>query len=229
MCSSDLGGVNDPLTAERRDHILQGIPEAIAIAERTLDWFKTEMERFREEIRSFANFPTLFMGLVGADGGLEFYDGKLRFLDAGGHIVADGLDGAAYDQYIAEIAHPWTYLKTSYYKPLGYPDGVYRVGPLARLNLIDHCGTPRAGQEWAEFRELDRGAVLSSFYFHYARLIEILYALEKMEQLLHAPDILDSNVRAHARANNAEGVGVAEAPRGTLVHHYKVDRDGLIT
>jgi NAD-reducing hydrogenase large subunit len=223
------GGVNDPLTAERRDHILQGIPEAIAIAERTLDWFKTEMERFREEIRTFANFPTLFMGLVSADGGLEFYDGKLRFLDAGGHIAADGLDGAAYDQYIAEIAHRWTYLKTSYYKPLGYPDGVYRVGPLARLNLIDRCGTPRAGQEWAEFRELDRGAVLSSFYFHYARLIEILYALEKMEHLLHAPDILDTNVRAHARANNAEGVGVAEAPRGTLIHHYKVDRDGLIT
>lgn len=223
------GGVSEPLTAENRDRILAGIPEAVAIARRTLDWFKNEMERFREEIRTFANSPTLFMGLVGEDGGLEHYDGKLRFLDAGGHIVKDAVPGHDYADYIAEIAHPWTYLKTSYYKPLGYPDGVYRVGPLARLNIIDGCGTSLAGQEWAEFRELDRGAVLSSFYYHYARLIEILYSIERIEQLLHAPGVLDINVRAHARVNNFEGVGVAEAPRGTLMHHYKVDRDGLIT
>jgi NAD-reducing hydrogenase large subunit len=127
------------------------------------------------------------------------------------------------------MVHPWTYLKTTYYKPLGYPDGIYRVGPLARLNVIDGCHTPRAGQEWAEFRELDRGAVLSSFYYHYARLIEIIYSLESMEQLLTAPGILDTNVRAHASANNSEGVGMSEAPRGTLVHHYKVDGNGLIT
>jgi NAD-reducing hydrogenase large subunit len=223
------GGVASALSGENRGRILTAIPEMLGIASRTLDWFKTEMERFREEIRSFANFPTLFMGLVGADGGLEHYDGKLRFLDAGGHVVADGIDGPNYASHIAEIAHPWTYLKTSFYKPMGYPDGVYRVGPLARLNIVDGCGTPRASQEWAEFRELDRGAVLSSFYYHYARLIEILFALEKMEQLLNAPDILDTNIRAHARANNFEGVGVTEAPRGTLMHHYKVDRDGLIT
>ena len=166
------GGVAQSLAAEARDRILAAIPEALAIARRTLDWFKNEMERFREEIRTFANSPTLFMGLVGAGGTLEHYDGKLRFLDAGGHVVADGVDGAAYAGYIAEIAHPWTYLKTSYYKPLGYPDGIYRVGPLARLNIIDGCDTPGAAQEWAEFRELDRGAVLSSFYFHYARLFE---------------------------------------------------------
>jgi NAD-reducing hydrogenase large subunit len=223
------GGVSESLTAENRDRILAGIPETLAIARRTLDWFKNDMERFREEIRTFANSPTLFMGLVGEDGGLEHYDGKLRFLDAGGHIIKDAVDGADYPDYIAEIAHPWSYLKTSYYKPLGYPDGVYRVGPLARLNIIDGCGTPLAGQEWAEFRELDRGAVLSSFYYHYARLIEILYSLERIEQLLHAPGVLDTNVRAHARVNKVEGVGVAEAPRGTLMHHYKVDRDGLIT
>jgi len=223
------GGVSDPLTAEHRDRILAALPEVRGIAERTLDWFKNSMEQFREEIRTFANSPTLFMGMVGPDGSLEHYDGKLRFLDAGGHIVADGIDGAAYADHIAELAHPWTYLKTSFYKPLGYPDGVYRVGPLARLNIIDRVDTPKAAQEWAEFRELDRGAVLSSFYYHYARLIEILYAIEKIEHLLQAPGILDANVRAHARANNSEGIGIAEAPRGTLMHHYKVDRDGLIT
>ena len=136
------GGVGSPLTAENRDRILAGIPEALAIAARALDWFKNEMERFREEIRTFANFPTLFMGLVGEDGGLEHYYGKLRFLDAGGHVVADYAD-TTYPDYLGEIAHPWSYLKTSFYKPLGYPDGVYRVGPLARLNIIDGVGTPQ--------------------------------------------------------------------------------------
>ena len=223
------GGVNEPLSAANRDRILAGMPEALAIARRTLDWFKTGMERFREEIRTFANSPTLFMGLVNDKGGLEFYDGKLRFLDAGGHVVQDGVAAADYAEYIGELAHPWTYLKSSFFKPLGYPEGVYRVGPLARLNIIDGCDTPLASQEWAEFRELDRGAVLSSFHYHYARLVEILYALEKIEQLLRSPDILDPNVRALASANQSEGVGVAEAPRGTLMHHYKVDRDGLIT
>ncbi len=223
------GGVNEPLSAETRDRILEGIPDAICIAQRTLDWFKSEMERFRQEIRTFANMPTMFMGLVGEDGGLEHYDGKLRFVDASGHVVQEGIEGGAYADYIAEMAHPWTYLKTSYYKPMGYPQGIYRVGPLARLNVIDKCGTPRANQEWAEFRELDRGPALSSFYYHYARLIEIVYGLEMIEQLLGAPDILDANVRAHASANNSEGVGISEAPRGTLIHHYKVDGDGLIT
>jgi NAD-reducing hydrogenase large subunit len=222
------GGVSSPLTAEARDHILAQVPEVISITSRTLDWFKREMEKFREEIRSFANFPTLFMGLVGENGELEHYDGKLRFLDAGGHVVAD-YPGATYMENIAEIAHPWSYLKTSFYKPNGYPEGVYRVGPLARLNLIDAVETPLAGQEWAEFRELDRGPVLSSFYYHYARLIEILYGLEMIEQLLTHPEILDTNVRAHASVNNREGIGVSEAPRGTLLHHYKVDGDGLIT
>ena len=156
------GGVNEPLTAETRDQILAAIPEALAIAQRTLDWFKSELENFREEIRTFANFPTLFMGLVGPDGGLDHYDGKLRFVDGTGQIVADQRRAADYGEYIGERSNPWTYLKTPYYKPLGYPDGIYRVGPLARLNVVDRCGTPLADQEWAEFRELDarRGAQL---------------------------------------------------------------------
>ena len=87
--------------------------------------------------------------------------------------------------------------------PSAIPTASTGSGPLARLNVVDRCGTPRAGQEWAEFRELDRGAVLSSFYYHYARLIEILYAIEQMEQLLTEPDILDTHVRAHARRNNS--------------------------
>lgn len=112
---------------------------------------------------------------------------------------------------------------------MGYPDGMYRVGPLARLNISNECGTPQADQELAEFHCLEMGAVLSTFHYHYARLIEILYGIERIEQLLTDPTILDKNVRAHAGVNNLEGVGVSEAPRGTLFHHYHVNEDGLIT
>jgi NAD-reducing hydrogenase large subunit len=105
---------------------------------------------------------------------------------------------------------------------------LYRVGPLARLNIADRCGTPRADQELAEFHELQRTSVLSSFYYHYARLIEILYCVERMQQLLSDSEILSKHVRAVARPNSSEGVGVAEAPRGTLIHHYKIDDEGLI-
>src|ERR1035438_8931608 len=97
------------------------------------------------------------------------------------------------------------------------------------MNIVDGISTQRAGQEWAEFRDLGRGAVLSSFYYHYARLNEIVYALEKIEQWLRDPDALDPNVRAHASGNNTEGIGASEAPRATRRPHYKVDRDGLIT
>jgi len=223
------GGVNEPLSMDNRDRVLKAIPEAMAVAQRTLDGFKTRMDSFRDEIRCFANFPTLFMGLVDRDGGLEHYDGKLRIVDASKRIVADGLEAADYADFMGEAVEPYSYLKSPYYKPAGYPDGLYRVGPLARLNLIDRCGTPIADQEWAEFRQLERGAILSSFYYHWARLIEIVYAVERMEALLSDPEILSKHVRAFAGANNSEGVGIAEAPRGTLLHHYKIDDQGLVT
>jgi NAD-reducing hydrogenase large subunit len=222
------GGVSEPLSQEDRDAILKTIPSALAIAERTIEWFKSTIEKFREEISTFGNFPTLFMGIVKDDGGLTFYDGNIRFVDASGSVVAKDLDPAKYPDYLGEKVEPWSYLKSTYYKPKGYPDGMYRVGPLARLNVADRCGTPRADQELAEFQELQRTAVLSSFHYHHARLVEILYCVERMEQLLNHPEILSKHVRAIARPNAQEGVGAAEAPRGTLLHHYKIDDQGLI-
>jgi NAD-reducing hydrogenase large subunit len=222
------GGVSEPLSQDDRDAILKTIPGALVIAERTIEWFKSTIEKFREEISSFGNFPTLFMGIVKADGGLTFYDGNIRFVDASGTVVAKDLDPVKYFDYLGEKVEPWSYLKSTYYKPKGYPDGIYRVGPLARLNVSDRCGTPRADQELAEFQELQRTAVLSSFHYHHARLVEILYCVERMEQLLNDPEILNKHVRAVARPNAQEGVGAAEAPRGTLFHHYKIDDQGLI-
>ena len=229
------GGVNSPLSGEQRDQILASIPEALAIAQRTLKWFKGIVEQFREEIRTFGNFPSMFLGMVTPSGPdkhdamLDHYDGVLRFVDASGNIVADQIESTKYPDYIAEAVEPFTYLKSPYYKSIGYPEGIYRVGPLARLNIIDRPGTPLADQEWTEFRALRRGVILSSFHQHYARLVEILYGIEKIEQLLADKSILDTNVRAIAKPSRFEGIGVSEAPRGTLMHHYKIDENGLIT
>jgi len=229
------GGVSEPLSEEKRDKILSMIPEAYAISHRTLAWYKDVLEQFREEIRTFGNFPSMFMALVTPQqqgehkAELEHYDGVLRFVDASGNIVEDQVDPSLYQDYIAEAVEPYSYLKSPFFKALGYPKGIYRVGPLARLNVIDRCGTPKADMEWAEFRALRRGVILSSFHQHYARLVEILYGIERIEQLLNEPDILSNHVRAFAKPNKFEGVGVAEAPRGTLIHHYKIDDNGLIT
>lgn len=224
------GGVSTPLTEEARDQILATIPEALAIAQRTLAWFQGVIDDFDEEIRTFASFPSLFMGLVNKeDGSLAFYDGQIRIMDANGQIIADGLNPAHYQDFIEEAVEPWTYLKFPYYKPLGYPEGAYRVGPLARLNLVERCGTPLADEALAQFHNLAQGAVLSSFHYHYARLVEIIYCIERMAQLLSLPSITDKHVRAYAEPNRFEGVGTSEAPRGTLTHHYRIDANGLIT
>lgn len=222
------GGVASPLSAEVRERILAGVPEALGIIRRTLDWYKRSLDSYREYIRTFANFPSLFLGLVNAEGGLEHYDGRVQVISPRRSIIADGLDPQNYQSFIGEAVEPWTFLKFPYYLPMGYPDGMYRVGPLARLNIAHQCGTPLADQELAEFHALDVGAVLSSFHYHYARLIEILYSVEQIETLLNTRDILDTNVRAIAGVNNLEGIGMTEAPRGTLVHHYKVNEDGLV-
>jgi NAD-reducing hydrogenase large subunit len=187
------------------------------------------MDKHTAEVQSFANFPSLFVGIVNEKGEPDFYDGLIRIVDAEGKIVQENIDAATYQEHIGEAVEPWTYLKFPYYKPMGYPDGIYRVGPLARLNIADRCGTPRADQEWAEFGGLHRGAVLSSFYYHYARLIEILYSLEMMERLLNDPEILSTHVRAYAGPNSMEAIGMSEAPRGILFHHYKINEQGLIT
>lgn len=223
------GGVATPLTPEVQKRILSSIPEALIIIQRTIDWYKTVLDNYREEIRTFATFPSLFLGLVTPNGELEYYDGRLRVVDPTGTIMDDQIDPKLYQNYIAEEVLPYSYLKAPYYRSRGYPEGVYRVGPLARLNLIDRTGTPRAEEEWDEYRALRRQAILSNFHNHYARLIEILYSIERIEQLLKSPEIMSTHIRAHASPNNNEGIGVTEAPRGTLIHHYKINDEGLIT
>lgn len=222
------GGVRTNLSEEDRDWIRSRLPESRTVTLNTLKMFKGLVEKFRTEADVFGNFPSLFMGIIAPDGTWEHYDGKIRFVDAQRKIVADGLDPTRYREFLGERTESWSYLKSPYYKPLGYPDGIYRVGPLARLNLCDRMGTPEADRELAEFRQLSQGAVNGSFFYHLARLIEILAAVERIEQALDDPDLRSDDLRASAGVNRREGIGCSEAPRGTLFHHYQVDENGLL-
>jgi Coenzyme F420-reducing hydrogenase, alpha subunit len=223
------GGVNAQLDPHAREKTIAELPAAMAIVKRTLALWKKTLDDFPNEIESFANFPTMYCGLVGPDGSLRLYDGNLRFVGPDGSIVADQVKPDDYATYIGEATLSDSYLKAPYYKPVGYPDGIYRVGPLARLNVADRCGTPHADTELEEYRQRLGRIVQSGFHYHYARLIEAMYALERMQELLDDPAILGTMVRAHAGVNNLEGTGIIEAPRGTLIHNYKVDGNGAMT
>jgi len=222
------GGVSDPLSQQDRDAILAETPETLKITQRSMQWLKSVVEKFANDVDSFGSFPSLFMGIVKENGNLAFYDGKLCFVDATGATVADGLEADNYQKFLGEKVEPWSYLKSAYYIPKGFPDGMYRVGPLARLNIAQSCGTPLADAELQAFRRAYGMTTLSSFHYHHARLIEILYCIERMEELLNDSEILSTHVRAIAKPNALEGIGIAEAPRGTLLHHYKIDEQGLI-
>lgn len=226
------GGVREPLNAENLNEISRKLPEAFEITEIALDLLKDRYEKFKPEVERYGDFPSLYIGLVTPDGGLEHYDGLLRVMDAEGRIIEPGLHTDRYKEIIAEAVETWSYLKFPYYKPAGYENGagLYRVGPLARLNICDFAGTPRADRELRQFRRLGVGGkpVTSSFHYHYARLIEILFALERIQELIQDPDVTSGHVRSYAGVNRPVGIGIMEAPRGTLIHEYNVDENGII-
>ncbi len=223
------GGVDAPLAEETRDRILSTIPEALAAIERALAWYKSSLLRWEEEAAVFGDFRSAFMGLVDDDGNVDHYDGKLRVMDADGRLLADRIDPRTYDDYLGEVVEPWSYLKSTYWKVLGYPEGVYRVGPLARVIVAAQMGTParrhRAGRVPPPAGPRPRQLLplpLRTTHRHALR------RPRRSRQLLRGPDILSPRVRSFAGINRNEGIGVSEAPRGTLLHHYKVDDDGIV-
>lgn len=222
------GGVRSPLTDAGRAEIRKWLPEAFTTVNAALDLFREVLERHHRELQIFGNFPSLFMGLVAEDGTWEHHGGRLRFTDSSGSVIADRLDAQQYHDFIGESVQTASYLKAPYYKPLGFADGMYRVGPLARLNVCEQMGVPRADAELKKFKKFGHGAVTSSFLYHYARLIEILACLEYVERYMDDPELSSEELRADAGINSLRGVGVSEAPRGTLFHDYTVDRNGLL-
>lgn len=223
------GGVSQNIEPQVAQKILDELPQMLHIAQRALQRFEKLLPKFKDEIRTFGNFPSLFVAMVGKGGLLNFYEGDLAIYDANGEVIESGIPCYEYKNFIAENAQKHSYLKAPYFKPFGPQKGMYRVGPLARLNCIDSCGTPLADQALDQFRTFGKGAVHGSFYYHYARLVEIIFGLETIQDMLQDPLLFGEHIQGFASPNRTRGVGMSEAPRGLLIHDYEVDRSGVLT
>lgn len=221
------GGVRSGLDAAGREATLQGLGAAFAVAEDGLRRFREVLPKFGSECEAFGDFPGLFLGLVTPEGHWEHYDGQLSLVDSRTGTTRE-LDATQYRDWMDEAIEDWNYLKFPYFRELGYPEGCYRVGPLARLNVCHKVGSPRADRYLNEMRQRVGRIATSSFLYHEARLIEIVAALEQIEQLLADPDLEAHPLRARASVNQLRGVGCSEAPRGTLFHDYEVDENGVL-
>jgi NAD-reducing hydrogenase large subunit len=205
------------------------IDHMITWAEGAIAFFKDYHQKNRDFIDNFSEFPSNHLSLVRRDGALDLYHGVLRAVDQNGKKILNDVDYQDYAQYVNEEVRSWSYMKFPFLTQLGKEKGWYRVGPLARLNTAEFIPTPRAQRAFEEYKAYTNGKPNSMcLHTHWARLIETLHAAEAMKELLADPDLAkDELVRTGTR--QPEGVGVIEAPRGTLFHHYRVNEDGLIT
>jgi F420-non-reducing hydrogenase large subunit len=234
------GGVAKAVSAEDAARYRQVADEAVEFARFTLDIFEKVVlanSSYVDLILSDAfTHRTYYMGLVDKKNQVNFYDGALRVVTPGG---AESLRFAPekYKEYIGERAEPWTYMKFCYLKAQGWKgfaegedSGVYCVAPLARLNVAERMATPLAQEAFEKYHAtLGKGPVHHTLANHWARVVELLYAAERMRELAHDPELTNPNVRTLPTAVPTEGVGVVEAPRGTLFHHYRTDERGVIT
>jgi len=228
------GGINKHLTVEERDKFLHGpdpfnIDTMIQWSIDTLDFFHDYEKKHRDFLLSFVNFPSNYLSLVRKDGSMDLYHGVLRAIDAEGQKILPDVDYHEYYKYIEEEVRNWSYMKFPYLKVLGQDRGWYTVGPLARINTADFIDTPLAQKEFEFFRSFHGGKPCHHvMHTHWARLIEILHAAEKIKALLSDPDLLSGDLYKQG-PKQYEGVGLIEAPRGTLFHHYKInDNDQII-
>jgi F420-non-reducing hydrogenase large subunit len=233
------GGVSKPITEEQRTKIEDIAKSEIEFAKFTLRLFDDVVLANKEYLNMIKSdmytTETYYMGLVDEQNRVNFYDGKIRVIDPEGNEFAK-YSAADYQQHVAEHVEPWTYLKFPYLKKVGWKglvsgkaSGVYRATPLARLNVAEGMATPLAQAEYERMYEtLGNKPVHSTLATHWARLIELLYAAERMHELSRDPEITSKNVRTIPTATPDEGVGIVEAPRGTLTHHYQTDERGAV-
>jgi len=228
------GGINKNLSPEERDRFLKG-PDPLT-ADRMIEWSRAAVDLFKDYHRKnkdavdgFAAFPSNHLSLVRKDGALDFYHGVLRAVDAEGRKILDDVDYQDYLKHIGEETRPWTYMKFPYLRALGKTDGWYRVGPLARLNTCDYIPSPLAQKEFEAYKAYTDGKPNNmSLHTHWARLIELLHAAEVIKELLLDKDLQGSKLVKKGK-RVPEGVGLIEAPRGTLFHHYRVSAGDQIT
>ncbi len=230
------GGFSKAMTAEDRAWMLADMRELLDFALFTMEFAKTEVfPKYMDTIQTLGVIHTGFIGTVADDGSLALYDGNLRLMRPDG--TKTDFDPQDYTDFIGEQVLPWSYGKFPYAKSWGEgfsldlddPKGIYRSNTLARINAADKMATPRAQAELQEFRSLFGRPAQATLLYHYARLIEEVYACEHAIELLEDPEITDPNIRAPVEPRAGRGVGCLEAPRGTLIHDYSTDENGLIT
>ena len=223
------GGMNKSLTLLERDGLLEDAPRMVAWSRDAVQLIKAMHQHNPALYDVFGSFRSNLMSLVAADGTLDLYHGSLRATDADGNRIFDQADYQGYDRIITEAVKPWSYMKFPYLTALGEEAGWYKVGPLARIQNCDRMGTPLAEAERLEFLSYGKGAPRHAILaYHWARMIEMLHAAETIEILLHDGDLLGQELMVEGE-RVSEGVGVIEAPRGTLIHHYRVDENDMVT
>ncbi len=222
------GGINKNLSLQERDYLAKDIDQMIEWSLTAVALFKKIFYQQREYHETFAAIESSMLSLIGSDGALELYDGRLRARHADDSVIFDQYDGNQYLDVISEHVESWSYMKFPYLKSLGLEQGWYRVGPLARLNNCDFINTPLAEQERVEFKALNGNKpVQFSLAYHWARLIEILHCAESIKLLLDDRDLQGDHLAVKGEMQT-RGIGIIEAPRGTLLHHYEINEDGLI-
>ncbi|MCU0394486.1 MAG: Ni/Fe hydrogenase subunit alpha [Chitinophagaceae bacterium] len=228
------GGVYKTFTPEERNYFLDGlnipsIDTMIEWSQEMVGFIKGYHEKNRRLLDEFAAFPSGHLGMVDTNGGLDLYHGRLRAVDSEGQRTLDDISTDEYQDYFSEAVAQWSYMKFPYLKQVGREKGWNRVGPLARMNVCDFIGTPLADQARQDFVAFTgKRTNNSTMYAHWARLIEILHSAEVMKELLHDPELMGGDLLRKGTPRN-KGIGIIEAPRGTLTHHYEVDDKGRIT
>lgn len=227
------GGINKNLSIAERDHFLNGADpmnatKMISWAYDALQLFKDYHSKNAQFVDNFAQFPSNHLSIVREDGALDFYNGLLRCVDSEGNKIIDMIDNQEYNKYIEEEVKSWSYMKFPYLKILGPEKGWYRVGPLARLNTCDFIPSPLAQKEFEIYKAYTNGKPNNMcLHMHWARLIETLHAAEVIKDLLNDPDLQNTDLVVKGKKRE-QGVGIIEAPRGTLFHHYAINDDDTI-
>ena len=222
------GGVNKSLTAEERDGLRRDVYQIVAWSREAVQLVKKLHLSNVGLYNSFGTFRSNMLSLVASDGAMDLYHGGLRARDEAGALIFDHVDYRRYWDHIVEDVKPWSYMKFPFLREIGRERGWYKVGPLARVQNCDHIPSPLADAERREFVDVGGGQpVHATLAYHWTRMIEMLFAAEQIKDLLHDDDLLGSELRVSG-PRQVRGVGVIEAPRGTLIHHYRVNRDDQI-